>query len=77
MGIRFLFLVLALAAIWMILRFYLKTASLPKEKPAVKLKTADMVSCHKCGLHLPVEEAVKSGDQWYCCQEHADSDHEN
>ncbi|MBT8438961.1 MAG: hypothetical protein KJO91_04480 [Gammaproteobacteria bacterium] len=77
MGIRLLFLLLALAAIWMIVRYYWNTSRLPKEKPTEKLKADDMVSCHKCGLHIPVDEAVKSGNQWYCCQEHADSDHDD
>ena len=77
MGIRLLFLLLALAVIWMIVRFYWNARRLPKVKPTEKLKADDMVSCHKCGLHIPIGEAVKSSDQWYCCQEHADSDHEH
>jgi len=77
MGIRLLFFLLALAAIWMILRFYWNSRQLSRDKPPEKLKADDMVACQKCGLHIPVNEAVKAADKWYCCQEHADSDNED
>lgn len=31
---------------------------------------ADTVSCARCGLTLPKDEALKEGDKYYCCQEH-------
>lgn len=77
MGLRFLFFLLAVAVIWMIVRFFWNARRLTDKNPSEKLKADDMVSCHKCGLHIPVDEAIKSADHWYCCQEHADSDHED
>jgi uncharacterized protein len=29
-----------------------------------------MVGCAVCGLHLPRQEALVAGDQFYCCEEH-------
>lgn len=29
-----------------------------------------MVSCAKCGLHLPRQEALPLGDRYFCCEEH-------
>ena len=69
---------LALAAIWMIVRFYwLSSKKLPKDESPAQLKSGDMVSCRHCGLHIPSDEAIKSEDHWYCCQEHADSIHDD
>jgi uncharacterized protein len=74
MGIRLLFLILALAAIWMIVRFYwLSSRQLSKHESPPQLKADDMVACHHCGLHIPVDEAIKAGEHWYCCPEHANS----
>ncbi len=30
----------------------------------------NMVQCAKCGVHLPEQEAVKSSDDFFCCEEH-------
>ncbi len=56
----------------MIVRSYWSARQLPEDKPKEKLEANDMVSCHKCGLHIPIDEAIKSGDHWYCCQKHID-----
>jgi len=29
-----------------------------------------MVSCAKCGLHVPRHEALPLGDRYFCCEEH-------
>jgi uncharacterized protein len=29
-----------------------------------------MVSCAKCGLHVPRQEALLLGDRYFCCEEH-------
>jgi uncharacterized protein len=29
-----------------------------------------MVSCAKCGLHVPRHEALPHNDRFYCCEEH-------
>lgn len=29
-----------------------------------------IVSCAKCGLHVPRQEALLLGDRYFCCEEH-------
>jgi len=33
-----------------------------------------MVQCKQCGLHIPVDEALPKGDDYFCCSEHRDQD---
>ena len=74
MGIRLIFLILAIGAIWLILRFYWqKNQQLSKDKAPEKL-TDEMVECCYCKVHIPKSEAVIVEEDWYCSQEHADKD---
>lgn len=34
--------------------------------------TNRMVRCAECGLHVPHEEAVRDGEQYFCSAEHRD-----
>lgn len=34
-------------------------------------KTADMIRCELCGLHVPRTEAVVRNNRSYCCEDHA------
>jgi uncharacterized protein len=44
-----------------------------KNEPEVKVKAlASLVSCAKCGVHLPSSDAIQSGNQFFCSKEHAD-----
>ena len=70
MGIRFIFLLLALAAIWLIIRFYWKTGRTIQQSKKPKLKSDNMVACHYCGLHIPSGEAIKVENHFFCCEEH-------
>ena len=29
-----------------------------------------MVACAQCGVNLPEAESLKSGEQYYCCEQH-------
>ena len=29
-----------------------------------------MVDCSECGVHLPVSEAIRARDRYFCCEEH-------
>lgn len=58
--------------IWLVgslVRNYLnrRTSSLTQ-----KARTGTMVRCIECGLHIPETEAVKRGDNYYCCPQHRD-----
>lgn len=78
MGIRFILLILAVLGIWLILRIAFKPASgRLKNEPRAKLKAGNMVACKYCGLHIPETEAIKRGDHYYCCEEHAEADDES
>jgi uncharacterized protein len=43
------------------------------EAPApTQERLASLISCAKCGLHLPRQEAVERRGQYFCTAEHAD-----
>jgi uncharacterized protein len=55
--------------IWLGFRIY----NLIQKKPTgshTKTITKDMVCCEKCAIHVPVNEAIKIGDNYYCCDDH-------
>ncbi len=33
-----------------------------------------MVQCHHCKLHILEQEALRSGDKYYCSKEHLETD---
>jgi uncharacterized protein len=39
-------------------------------KPPPQKSPQDMVSCARCGLHIPQAESVQGRDGVYCCQAH-------
>ncbi len=65
---RFLLIILAIWIVVMILRYFLQQE---RREAKRKLPTAtDTVKCARCGLHLPRDEAIASGGQWYCSERH-------
>ncbi|MCW8918517.1 MAG: PP0621 family protein [Gammaproteobacteria bacterium] len=68
---------LALAAIfWLLYRLILtllskgrRPAASDTSRPA-DATIATVVRCAHCGLHVPQGEALKSGDRYYCSEEH-------
>jgi uncharacterized protein len=76
MGLRTILFVLAIWGLYLIVRHLLRERKRLQAKPG-KPKAVDSVQCAHCGLHLPREEAVQRGEQFYCSQAHlkaADSD---
>ena len=69
---RFLVLVLlVIAAVWLVKRALASGRRAEAEvarKPAVE---GDLVSCARCGVHLPRAEARSAGERLYCSEEHA------
>jgi uncharacterized protein len=67
---RFLVLVaLVIATVWL-----LKRALARSERDEVARKPpveAELVSCARCGVHLPRAEARPAGGRLYCGEEHA------
>ena len=67
---RFLVLVvLVIAAVWLVKRA-LAGGKRPDmaQKPAVE---GDLVSCARCGVHLPRAEARAAGERLFCSDDHA------
>jgi uncharacterized protein len=65
---RLIFLFAIAALVYMLFKLYRSPGK--TEKPSVKAPE-DMVRCARCGVHLPVSECVKMGDQVYCSEAHA------
>ena len=65
------FLVIA-AIIWLSFRIYQnwKQAKVSSKKKARTIPIEDMVQCSKCGVHLPENEALKSGNKFFCSESH-------
>jgi uncharacterized protein len=67
MGIRLLFLLLALLVIYFIVRHFFRQG---RAKRVEVKKEVDMVQCIHCGVHLPESEAIYDEPNFYCCEEH-------
>ena len=69
MGRILVLIAIVVAAVWLVRRAL--AAGRPGEvarKPAVE---GDLVSCARCGVHLPRAEARGAGERLYCSEEHA------
>ena len=72
MGFRLLLLIIALLAIWFIVRHLvskrLSSSDIPKPS---RIQSGQMLECHYCHVHVPEEETITTNGHVYCCQEHA------
>jgi uncharacterized protein len=66
MIVKFIFLILA---IWLGFRIY-QTLQAKKEKKISSAQPQNMVRCETCKIHIPVNEAIKSGDKFFCSKDH-------
>lgn len=69
--LRTLFILGALVVIALIVRKMITPKPRVEEKPTPK-PLKDMVRCETCGLHLPVDEALKKDGLYFCSKEHRD-----
>jgi len=68
---RLLFLiVLVVAAVWLVRRA-LRGAARKADTQAKPAIEGELVSCARCGMHLPRAEARAAGERLYCSEEHA------
>lgn len=65
---RLLLLLAIAAAIYLLLKSLRKNV-LPKT-PGI---AEDMVRCAHCGVHIPVSESLRAGDQTFCSAAHRDA----
>jgi uncharacterized protein len=63
---RLIFLAVAIALVYWLLRSFRNKTDI--ENPSSS--SEDMVSCARCGVHLPRSECIKEGDNCYCCEAH-------
>lgn len=63
---RLIFIALAIALVYWLLRSFRSKTETRDAKPA----SEDMVSCVRCGVHLPRSESITDGDDHYCCEAH-------
>ena len=68
MGRLIVLLLLAVAAVWYLRRVVrrFENRDAPRSPPA-----PDLVSCARCGVHVPRPEAREAGGALYCSEEHA------
>lgn len=65
---RLLLLVAIIAAVYWLIKSYLKNA--PEQNHPV---AEDMVRCAYCGVHLPKGESIPGHGQVFCCAAHRDA----
>jgi len=60
--------------IWVGVRIYLAIQA-KKTKNTSARRVQDMVSCETCGVHTPVDEAIKVGNKYFCSTDHLPANH--
>lgn len=75
MGIRVLFIILTLWAIYIILRRYLARPSKPDHKRE-NIAADNMVQCKVCNTYLPETEALSKDGDFFCSEAHLIAHHD-
>ena len=68
MGRLLILILIVVAAVWLVKR------ALAGKRPEVARKPpvdGELVSCARCGVHLPRAEARSAGERLFCSEEHA------
>jgi uncharacterized protein len=61
-------LILALL-VWLGYKIYLASKKIIDNAPSKSI-AQDIVKCEKCGVHIPISDALKNDDMYYCSKEH-------
>ena len=69
MGRLIVLILLAVVVVWLIRRA-LRAQGSGKQQVSKTLE-GELVSCERCGMHLPRGEARSAGGRLYCSEEHA------
>ena len=67
---RILFFVLLALVVYLVWRSFQRRDAGERPAPGRDAGPQAMVSCAKCGLHVPRHEALPLGERYYCCEEH-------
>lgn len=65
----FFFVALIVAAFWL-WRRYIRPAINGQKRTPPPVDPRPMVRCAHCQVHLPLSQAIKHDDQWFCSQAH-------
>lgn len=72
--IRFLFFLLIIGVLWFMAKNYLRKQALNQQarerREKERLPTGRIVRCKVCEVHLPEQDALREGDDWFCSQDH-------
>jgi len=69
-----LLLVVVVAVLWLLKRLFGPEPDPDQIESTSSKKSENMRQCKFCGTHVPESMIVKSNDQPYCSQDHADRD---
>lgn len=69
-----LFVALFVAAFWL-WRRYIRPALRAQKQTPPSADPRPMVRCAHCQTHVPLSQALKDGDRWFCSQAHLEQDH--
>lgn len=67
-------LIILFIIIWFGVRIYLAIQAKKTIHTSSQI-AQDMVSCETCGVHTPVDEAIKVGNKYYCSTNHLPAKH--
>lgn len=62
--------------IWLVVSFVKRLLNPPPQsrRTAKPKQVENFVACHKCGLHIPQQEAIEHQGHYYCSKAHRDAD---
>lgn len=63
--------VIGLVILWRRFKAWQASSQPPRSTPSNPLL---MVRCAHCQVHLPQDQALRVGNQWYCCDAHRDAE---
>lgn len=67
-------LIITIALVWLVLQIWRSRQHRSTGNHRPEQGVNDMVRCKVCQLHIPRAEALRDGDDFYCCQAHLEQD---
>jgi uncharacterized protein len=68
--IRFLFFLLILWVVWFMVKNWLRKQELGASRDKARVISGKVVRCKHCDVHLPEQDALRDGDDWFCTAAH-------
>lgn len=69
---RLIIIIVGIALVYLVLKSYFRNLQKPTQAPQGRQpgQAEDMVRCAVCGVNTPRSEAIFSGGNYFCCDEH-------